>query len=1189
MAPTTAEQTLLFGAAAQQLGLISPGALAATVRVWVENKTRPLGHLLRERELLTVGEEQLLLSLLDRLLQRHKNDSLRLLSLLLPPGVIDRLTEIDEPEVRDCLTRLASVPSAPTVFERLQTPTVDFNGPSASTATVLTESSVTGSSAPAASWMPVRYRRVRTHARGGLGEVYLAHDEELQREVALKEMQAQHLDRADCRARFLLEAEITGRLEHPGIVPVYGLGLYPDGRPFYAMRFIRGESLEQALRRYHGDTPKDPGERALELRQLLSRFVEVCNAVAYAHSKGVLHRDIKPENIMLGPYGETLVVDWGLAKVGTGSQEDRPQESHKTHSGDTQVTEIASLVGQVIGTPQYMSPEQASGRVDLLSPASDVYSLGATLYTLVTGHRPVPVDPDIDKVLRLVQSGSVAPARQVNPKVPRPLEAICLKAMALRPRDRYDSAQALAADVERWLADEPVTAYREPLWTRLRRWGRRHRPTVIAAGAILATIFSALWISYVIVAREQGQKQQAIEQHAGTLVTALLEANPAAVPDILKGLQPFRDLTRDRLRAIRSGTGSVPSDDPHRQRRHQTRASLALLPDDPGEIVFLRERLLHPELDPEECLLLRDSLASRATALINGLWDEVNRREASPETRFRALVALAHFDPANRRWEETGAMVVAPLLTSDPLHVGIWTRALSPVQQHLVGPLSETFADPLLPGERRVAAIVLREYTANDPGVLVQLLANANEAQVSLLLPRLQSLRSPLLPLLRADLEAKRSPLTEEARDGDARRRANVAVVLALLGDSSALWPLLAHSAHPDARTHIIHLLPALDVDPGMLVERLTEESDLGVRRALVLALGGYSAEQLSRAQRDALMLTLLAWYEQHPDPGLHAAIDWLLRHSWEGTRARRLDWEQGQAIARVDDSLRGLPRGQRQWYVDPQGQTMVVLGPDEFFMGSPPDEPGHDRDEAVHRCRIGRRYALADCEVTVRQFRRFLAENPTIDTRIGWKYSPEDACPVVSVSWYEAAQYCRWLSEQEELPEAQMCFPSVADIEKCKKEKTPLALPRDYLSRTGYRLPTEAEWEYACRAGARTSKPHGVSNELLLHYAWDVRNALARTWPVGQKKPNDFGLFDMHGNAGEWCLNLLADYPSAKPDEAFDDIECVKEIRSDSQCILRGAPFHPRPAPLRTAYRYWHLPSDRFSTVGLRVARTVK
>src|SRR5262249_8760269 len=158
----------------------------------------------------------------------------------------------------------------------------------------------------------IRFRVLRPHARGGLGEVHVAQDEELHREVALKEIQDRHADNPDSRARFMLEAEITGGLEHPGIVPGYGLGTYADGLPYYAKRFIQGDSLKEAIERFYQaeelhPAGRDPGQRALEFRQLLGRFVDVCNAIAYAHSRGILHRDLKPGNIMLGNYGETLV------------------------------------------------------------------------------------------------------------------------------------------------------------------------------------------------------------------------------------------------------------------------------------------------------------------------------------------------------------------------------------------------------------------------------------------------------------------------------------------------------------------------------------------------------------------------------------------------------------------------------------------------------------------------------------------------------------------------------------------------------------------------------------------------------------------------------------------------------------------------------------------------------------------
>jgi serine/threonine protein kinase len=329
-----------------------------------------------------------------------------------------------------------------------------------------------------------RFRVLRPHAQGGLGAVFVALDTELHREVALKQILDDHADDPASRQRFLVEAEITGGLEHPGIVPVYGLGTYGGGRPYYAMRFIRGDSLKGAIERFHADAAvqTDPGRRSLELRRLLRRFTDVCNAIDYAHSRGVLHRDIKPGNVMVGKYGETLIVDWGLAKAAGHSD---PGSGERTLRPTSASGSAETLPGSALGTPAYMSPEQAEGALDRLGPRSDVYSLGATLYCLLTGRPPFAGEPG--EVLRVVQQGDVRPPRAIVPTIDRALEAVCLKAMALRPEDRHGSCSALAEDIERWMADEPVSAWREPLSARARRWARHHRTGVTGAAAALLT------------------------------------------------------------------------------------------------------------------------------------------------------------------------------------------------------------------------------------------------------------------------------------------------------------------------------------------------------------------------------------------------------------------------------------------------------------------------------------------------------------------------------------------------------------------------------------------------------------------------------------------------------------------------------------------------------------------------------
>ncbi len=254
-------------------------------------------------------------------------------------------------------------------------------------------------------------------ARGGLGEVVVVHQEELDRPVALKRIRPDRLHDT-ARKRFLREAAITARLQHPGIVPIYGVGEDGDG-PFYTMPFLHGETLKEAVRRFHQDPTvgRDRARQALELSGLLRRYLAVCETVAYAHDQGVIHRDLKPSNVMLGSYGETLVLDWGLAKrfsgdpVGGGAEAEEDGDRPEASPDDMTAT------GAVMGTPQYMSPEQAAGRP--AGPASDLYSLGAILYAILTGKSPYEESPP-DDPLRPVRAAMMVPPRRRNPDAPAP-------------------------------------------------------------------------------------------------------------------------------------------------------------------------------------------------------------------------------------------------------------------------------------------------------------------------------------------------------------------------------------------------------------------------------------------------------------------------------------------------------------------------------------------------------------------------------------------------------------------------------------------------------------------------------------------------------------------------------------------------------------------------------------------------
>jgi eukaryotic-like serine/threonine-protein kinase len=410
------------------------------------------------------------------------------------------------------------------------------------------ESSVLESGDRAGSDSGVRYQPLWLHATGGLGEIFGAIDTELHRQVALKQIQDAHAQNRLSRERFLAEAEITGNLEHPGIVPVYGLGAGPDGRPYYAMRFVKGETLSAAIHRFHSGRDGDFTGR--EFRWLLRRFMDACNPVAYAHSRGIVHRDLKPSNIMLGPFGETLVMDWGVAKVISGgeSRETMTDLLRTAHfeppmhrgSGNGAMT----LDGHTVGTPAFMSPEQAAGRLDSLGPASDVYSLGVTLYVLLTDQKPF--SGETEQILVDVQRGRFQPPSAVRPALPPALEAICLRAMALEPCTRYETALQLAEDIERWLADEAVTAWNDPWLDRCGRWVRRHKPFVAGTAAAASMALLALGLAVPLLSLAWGNESAARRNEQKLRILAMQKAEEA------QELQKLADRSSETARRERA-------------------------------------------------------------------------------------------------------------------------------------------------------------------------------------------------------------------------------------------------------------------------------------------------------------------------------------------------------------------------------------------------------------------------------------------------------------------------------------------------------------------------------------------------------------------------------------------------------------------------------------------------------------
>jgi serine/threonine-protein kinase len=544
MAAVDADRNLLFGVLALQGELIDAQQLAEACTAWSLRKDRSLADHLLERGWISGDDRRLIEALLERKLQKHSGDAHRGL-VAAAEGAAEVLATLqgvqDRTEDEDIRKSLVDIPRG---------------GEAGGTIQYIAK---IGSPREQRD----RYTLTTLHAQGGIGQVWLARDAEMDREIALKELRPDRSGDDAILRRFILEARITGQLEHPGIVPVYELAHgavdRDGGRPYYTMRFVRGRTLTEAVAAYHRERV-DKKARRSDFLALIQAFVGVCNTVAFAHSRGVIHRDLKGLNIVLGEFGEVILLDWGLAKLvdgRAGEPEDDFDPMRTTpHAGAADGSGSAdglTAAGAVMGTPSSMAPEQAEARADRIGRRTDVYGLGTILYEILTGQPPFRGDSVVE-VLRKVREEPPTPPRQVWKAAPRALEAICLKAMAKDAEGRYASAADLAADVRHWLADEPVTAWREPWAARARRWVGRHRTQVAAGMAALAVAVVGLAAALVIQSRANRELTAALEGErlARTDRDAQSTQAEEAIESFYKGISEDVILRRPELGQLRA-------------------------------------------------------------------------------------------------------------------------------------------------------------------------------------------------------------------------------------------------------------------------------------------------------------------------------------------------------------------------------------------------------------------------------------------------------------------------------------------------------------------------------------------------------------------------------------------------------------------------------------------------------------
>ncbi len=977
-----------------------------------------------------------------------------------------------------------------------------------------------------------KYELIKLCGSGGMGEVWRAQQKgTVEQRVALKIVKL-GMDTKAVVSRFETERNALALMDHPHIAKIFDGGATDTGRPYFVMEYVNGMSITTYAR-----------QAGLSIKQRLQLLIPACEAIQHAHQRGIIHRDLKPSNILVelvdgNPF--LKIIDFGIAKATDGSS-----ISHTMVTG----------VGQILGTLGYMSPEQAGLDGSNIDTRSDIYSLGAIMYELVTDVLPF----DLEALAKTKQHEALKVICDDVPKKPSnrlhrqdafgklrlprglslpELDQVIMKTLEKNPDRRYASAAAFADDIRRLLENRPVRARPDSIAYSIRKWLRRnHRYVLASLAGLLAIVLTGAVVEGTI--EERTWRQRVVDASMDKALAIIRENDSPSASTIA---------------ALRDDLDRYP----------------------PNTLSGLNVRI---------ALLAHDA----SEDISDSLWKIVEDDAENEGRRFWAAAALVSHSPSDRRWEADALGPDVALWLAGQDAVRTWIEAFRPLAHRLRTKLEELYRSDK-PVAYKNAATLLAAYFGEDLEGLVSLVAEAKSGQLGPLVDALSAhgdaAADRLEELLMRDF---RTAETEERRDVRALQQSRAGFALVRLGYPDRVTPhLKMRDEDPRLATFLIHGFAQYGVNPTDIVLFINRESPAWLTRAGLLALGEYDLTQRRIAGLKDFVAEL---YADHFDAGVHGAAEWLLRH-WH----RQVDTSEDADPEYPDLTKQLDPEPDQRWYVTPSGMTMTVIkGPVEFTMGVPEDEPGRQlhterrAKEIPHRRKIPRSFAIASKELTFKEYELFQQgfidrarkSNKITTEKNRIHLSPKKTLD--GVLFNDALRYCNWLSEQEGIPEDQHCFVIPED------PKGEIVFKEDFLSLQGYRLATEAEWEYACRANSITARYYGLSEKLLTQYGWYTKNSENHAWMPGVLRPNLFGLFDMLGNRYEWVLGFYVEYPMPSEGGAVLDTEDIVSLSTGSNNPLysrRGGRSEGRATGLTSGERNW----GNYSGMGItvRLARTL-